>query len=738
MDFYPPQLADQSSSTATSLEHLGSSIQANQPPVTPDIVTAEKKRKKRTGSSEGDGPKIKKTRQSQSCDACRARKVKCDRPPPGKETNGPIKDICSHCAQLNLPCTFDYVQRKRGPPNMYLRRIQEDQQVECNGSGKSISATVGPSKFSSEVPAAIPRPPLPSQTVLRDTLPTISDNTSSEWQPTLGMTMPVTRAAHAGHYPPPTMSISATSSPNSQAVTVPLGLSPLRSRSYLPASLDPSHSLATSQTPSAQSSPLHLPQHLTYINHTYDPRNPLDSVLPRPLLYHIIDLYFDYIYCLIPCLHKPSFIRDLNTKREENPDQEEWVVLVLAVIASTLVQLPRSFVNLPRNEVKDLVLRCHNRVRNYVARDFSSVTVTRTIIIYLSLFVHGITGHITVSHGLFGQNYVFMLALRAHEEGTYAELGNIEGVLLRRMFWLMYGGDKTLAFTGTFPVLFHEDDCASVALPEDIDDEYLTEEGYTKQPESYTSVLSGFRYISHLFRVSGEVLDKRRRDKLRSPSGLMLQMRINEINELYNRTMSIMDFCPAPLKLDYKSASASVMSMSPDWDERIKSDIHTIFFDPDKHDMDLGKDFYLVQQANIYITQQLVRFTIIQYREELLKIQQDEAHQELDLAQREAMKRSIREQAQDERDEVVVDMLSILQKIPIQVLAVNSFTIIEKVRFVASSLLDFLDHGENMGLLSPSSQETRAQKAQRNLWKFLNYLSDIESMYSWHDEKETT
>lgn len=113
----------------------------------------------------------------------------------------------------------------------------------------------------------------------------------------------------------------------------------------------------------------------------------------------------------------------------------------------------------------------------------------------------------------------------------------------------------------------------------------------------------------------------------------MLQMRINEINELYNRTMSIMDFCPAPLKLDYKSASASVMwvlsssclsqpwgwanfkrrSISPDWDERIKSDIHTIFFDPDKHDMDLGKDFYLVQQANIYITQVSIACDIIVY-----------------------------------------------------------------------------------------------------------------------------
>ncbi|ADV21200.1 hypothetical protein CNC03930 [Cryptococcus gattii WM276] len=736
MDFYPPQLAGQSS-TATALEHLGSATQANQQSVTPDIVTIERKRKKRSGNNEEDGTKIKKTRQSQSCDACRARKVKCDRPPPGKETNGPIKNVCSHCAQLNLPCTFDYVQRKRGPPNMYLKRIREDQEVESNENGKSIPSPVGSSKFNSEVPASIARAPPPSQTILRGTLPMMSNNTSPGWQPTLAMTMPTTQSAHAGHYPPSTMSISNSSSPTAQAVTAPLGLSPLRSRSYLPASLDPSHPLVASQTPSAQSSPLHLPQHLAYINHTFNPRNPLDSVLPRPLLYHIIDLYFDYIYCLIPCLHKPSFVHDLNTKREENLNEEEWVILVLAVVASTLVQLPRSFVNLPRKEVKDLVLRCHNRVRNYLAQDFDSVTVTRTIIIYLSLFVYRIIGRIAVAEGLFGQNYVAILTLRAHEERTYAKLGNIERVLLRRMFWLMYGADKTLAFTGAFPAFFHEDDCASVALPEDIDDEYLTKEGYIKQPESYTSVLSGFRYISDLFRVSGEVLDKRRRDRLRSPSGLMLQMRINEINELHNRTMSIMDLCPAPLKLDYRSASVSVMSMSPDWDERIKSDIHTIFSDPNKHDMDLVKDFYLVQQANIYITQQLVRFTIIQYREELLESQQDDVHHELDLAQRETMKRSIREQAQDERDEVVVDMLSILQKIPIQVLAVNSFSIIEKVRFVASSLLDFLNHDEGIGLLPPSSQETRAQKAQRNLWKFLNYLFEIESMYSWDDDKAT-
>lgn len=78
------------------------------------------------------------------------------------------------------------------------------------------------------------------------------------------------------------------------------------------------------------------------------------------------------------------------------------MTLVLAVVASTLVQLPRSFVDLPRNEVKDLVLRCHNRIKDYLARDFDTITVTRSesspenvviilradaiaIIIYLSL-----------------------------------------------------------------------------------------------------------------------------------------------------------------------------------------------------------------------------------------------------------------------------------------------------------------------------------------------------------------
>lgn len=111
--------------------------------------------------------------------------------------------------------------------------------------------------------------------------------------------------------------------------------------------------------------------------------NPLEAIIPRPLLHHIIDLYFDYVYCLIPALHKPTFMRNLHNRREEQPGNEEWVALVLAVIEVTLVQMPRSFVALSKQEIKALFSNCSRAVKSYLDRDFSQLTIHRNIILYL-------------------------------------------------------------------------------------------------------------------------------------------------------------------------------------------------------------------------------------------------------------------------------------------------------------------------------------------------------------------
>jgi hypothetical protein len=94
-------------------------------------------------------------------------------------------------------------------------------------------------------------------------------------------------------------------------------------------------------------------------------------------LYHIIDLFFDYVYCLTPCLHRPSFLADLYARREERPGEEEWTALVLVVVGATLVQIPRAFVPLNRREVKVLVERCNAAGRGFLAADFHEIKVER-------------------------------------------------------------------------------------------------------------------------------------------------------------------------------------------------------------------------------------------------------------------------------------------------------------------------------------------------------------------------
>lgn len=115
----------------------------------------------------------------------------------------------------------------------------------------------------------------------------------------------------------------------------------------------------------------------SYATYPINPSNPFDAILPRGLLYHLIDLYFDYIYCLVPCLHRPSFTADLHRRREDRPGEEEWTAMVYMIVASTLIQLPRAFIPMPRRDVKMLAERLYGLGREYLARDFKEYTVSR-------------------------------------------------------------------------------------------------------------------------------------------------------------------------------------------------------------------------------------------------------------------------------------------------------------------------------------------------------------------------
>jgi hypothetical protein len=109
----------------------------------------------------------------------------------------------------------------------------------------------------------------------------------------------------------------------------------------------------------------------------HNPNNPFDAILPRGLLFHIVDLYFDYMYGLCPFIHRPSFMRDLREHREEQPDSEEFQALVLGLVSCTLSQIPRAFVPLPRSEVKGLLIKTFQWVQRYLNQLPKELTVTR-------------------------------------------------------------------------------------------------------------------------------------------------------------------------------------------------------------------------------------------------------------------------------------------------------------------------------------------------------------------------
>ena len=149
--------------------------------------------------------------------------------------------------------------------------------------------------------------------------------------------------------------------------------------------------------------------------------------------------------------------------------------------------------------------------------------------------------------------------LRGHwtDPSTYSTLSPLEAQLRRRIYWLAYGGDRSWAAIEGTSCIYPEEDVGGMPYPLEIDDEFISETGVSDQPAGTTSLISGFVCISRLYKICGHVMDRRRRDKKSPPQGLLLQMRLNEVDDLYDQAMGVMDGCAEPLRLDLESDTRS-------------------------------------------------------------------------------------------------------------------------------------------------------------------------------------
>lgn len=653
-----------------------------------------------------ENSKSKRKRQSQSCDACRARKVRCARENPEDQ-----KQSCKHCISLQIPCTYEYQPKKRGPPNLYLRRRQEAEAAAAAAQHNDGEAS-----------------PSPTSTIASPTI----KNQSTYLEPSLNpVPIPPSRYPIAADTFHPHYSSSFNGSRSTDSVSTGNGSLPsTRTEDSYSSEYNSSYPLynwSYSQNSQLMNMP---PSTIPPLSFYYRPHR-LEEIAPRDTISLIIALFFDFVYPLTPCIHKPSFMADLHARREERDPL--FFALVMSTVASTLVQVPRSYLPMDRPVVRKLAQTCHEASRHISIASYDPPTSMHVVIRYFDCIYHFCEGHDATQHAAFGEAAHIAVTLRMHEEASYEGLDPIECEVRRRSFWLLFGADKSMSILLGRPICLRDEDC-TVHFPKELDDEYITPSAYLPQPHGKTAIVSGLNYISRIFALLGEILVRIRVDKRSPPQGQFATARLEEVQSLHTRILAALSHAPEPLTLkpthhniphsptgqnQSPTLSHGVGHLPPEYGgagfrQATFAEVKDFFDNPNASRANALNPF-LVMQANLYVTQQLVRFVIEQYRDELLI----SLHGNVD-----------ERQVAEDRESVASDLLIILHSIPIQSIATNGPSLVHKVRFVASTLLDAVSKAE----IAPVS----AARAHGYLWDFLSILSEIERNYLLDDDRDGT
>nr|ACO60069.1 putative quinate utilization pathway activator [Rhizoctonia solani] len=337
----------------------------------------------------------------------------------------------------------------------------------------------------------------------------------------------------------------------------------------------------------------------------------LDEIAPRERIMHIIGVFFDLVYPLTPCVHRPSFMADLANRREERDPL--FFALVMSTLATTLMQAPRSYIPMDRPSVRRLAQQCHEASRHITVASYDPPTSMMVVIRYFDTCYHFCEGHDATSHAAFGEAAHIAVTLHMHEEASYEGLDPIECEIRRRTFWLLFGADKSMSILLGRPICLRDEDC-TLHFPKEVDDEYITLTGIQPQPHGKTAIVSGLNYISRIFALLGEILVRIRVDKRSPPQGPFATARLEEVRSLHTRICSALMHAPPALRLKpnpgrhgskglgYSSMTGQDEYGGAGFRKAAFAEVKDFFDNPNASRAN-AMNPYLVMQANLYVTQ---------------------------------------------------------------------------------------------------------------------------------------
>lgn len=186
-----------------------------------------------------------------------------------------------------------------------------------------------------------------------------------------------------------------------------------------------------------QASPMH---------NTHATQYPTDALCSRELLHRIMADYLDFLYPLIPVVHRPSFRNDLAQNRDIYDN--DFLGLVVALCAATVGTMPsrfREYCAFP-TPVKfqtrtEMVNRCYNiitglRGSNY----FDEINYSKWAVAYLMQISFFQIGQHNRARMVEVEAMQLARLLDLHHISMYDGLNCIETQLRKKAFWLMFYG----------------------------------------------------------------------------------------------------------------------------------------------------------------------------------------------------------------------------------------------------------------------------------------------------------
>ncbi|PNY27451.1 Quinic acid utilization activator [Tolypocladium capitatum] len=585
----------------------------------------------------------KLTRLRRACDMCSMRKVKCD------DSNIP----CRPCRELGVDCTYERETKRRGPPNKH---------AEAAKAAKRARLDVGPG------PGPPPPPP-----------------------------------------PPPAMSLSglsASPSPQNAAKTL-MNISSVSSDGILDA----------------------------------------ETIAPMPVLELLVDDFFTYVHPLAPFPHEPTFRQSFANRQDRS--EPEFLGLLASMMAALVASFPRSAREYLKSQhgtrlfPKAIVLieKCCDialltRGSKWVLKQPKTLDDAATS--YFLGLASGYTHQWNASRHFMAETLTLVRELgfsRPKHPGDLPTFGNdpfspdplpfshAKDQIGKRIFWCLLLGVRSFSQLGaSYTDLVIAPSTPSLpypSYPENVDDICVLANEIIHQAEGSVTLLTGFRFGIDIYTTMNGVVS------LELAYGMSTLPWADQrllLRDGLLAAKSIIDNLPPELQLgDHGDETNSLASLDesglqyvpPAWpDTQPAHDLRNVIKAQPLRRRQLQ---YEIQKANIFVSQLATRSYFVELYFNLRDVQlNDEQHgnpvqgpSEEEKALEDADDKEILDLMSDERELIVQNLLTVLGSISQRNLEPNGGSLINKIRQVASTLLN--DAPERKGPFAAKAEEALSQ-----------------------------